>query len=49
MCVIGHQESDFNRHSMPLSVIKKSLTNCTKIVTDKRQNQLSVRIKRIDR
>ena len=24
MCVLGHQESVFNRHSMPLSVIKMS-------------------------
>ena len=31
----------FNRHSLPLCVLKDVPLNCLKIVTDKRQNQLS--------
>ena len=36
MCVLGHQESDFQSSFMPLGVM-----NGLKIITDKRRNQLS--------
>ena len=41
MCVLGHQESDFQSSFYALECQKDALTSCTKIVTDRRQNQLS--------
>ena len=41
MCVLGHQESDFQSSFFAFESYKDAPTNCLKIVTDKRQNQLS--------
>ena len=41
MCVLGHQESDFQSSFYALESLKDVPTNCTKVVTNKRQNQLS--------
>ena len=41
MCVLGHQESDFQSLLYAFECKKDVTTNCTKIFTDKRQNELS--------
>ena len=41
MCVLGHQESDFQSSFYAFERKKDVPMNCLKIVTDKRQNQLS--------
>ena len=41
MCVLCHQESDFQSSFYAVECKKNVLTNHLKIVTDKRQNQLS--------
>ena len=41
MCVLGHQESDFQSSSLPLSVREMPRRIWLKNITEKRQNQLS--------
>ena len=41
MCVLGHQESDFESSFFAFECEKDDPANCLKIVTDKRKNQLS--------
>ena len=41
MCVLGHQESDFQSSFYAFECKKDVTVNCLKIVTDTRQNQLS--------
>ena len=41
MCVLGHQESGFQSSFFVVECYKDVPVNCLKIVTDKRQNQLS--------
>ena len=41
MCVLGHQESDFQSSFYAYECKKDVLMNCLNIVTDKRQNQVS--------
>ena len=41
MCVLGHQESDFQSSFYAVECYKDVLMNRLKIFTDKRQNQVS--------
>ena len=41
MCVLGHQESDFQSAFFAFECLKDVPTTYVKIVTDKHQNQLS--------
>ena len=41
MCVLGHQDSDFQSSVFAFECKKDVPANCLKIVTEKRQNQLS--------
>ena len=41
MCVLGHQESYFQSSFYAVECNKDVLTNRLKIITDKRENQLS--------
>ena len=43
MCVLDHQESDFQSSFFAFECKKDVPVNCLKIVTDERKNQLSER------